>query len=143
MDFRLRGSKSIRRSPSFTQTKISKKCPPFGLAVLADLCFRTIEEYFGTPRSPESTNPSSTANALRKDFRRAYLGRDRLRLAIPFRTGSPKKTSVAAICYELKIPVKLIATRFEDTLKRGLNTIAIKRTISIVSYCLSKLQRLR
>jgi len=73
MDFRSRGSKSIRGSPSSTRTKIGKKCPPFGLTVQADLYLRRIEEYFGTPRSCGGTNPSSTANALRKDLRRAYL----------------------------------------------------------------------
>ena len=74
MDFRSRVSKSIRGSSSSTRRKIGKKCPPFGLTVQADLCLRRNEEYLGTPRSCGGTNPSSTANALRKDLRRAYLG---------------------------------------------------------------------
>ena len=73
LDFYSRESKSIRGSSYSTRTKIGKKCPPFGLAVQADLFLRRIEEYFGTPRSSEGTTPSITANALRKDLRRAYL----------------------------------------------------------------------
>ncbi len=73
MDFRSRGSKSIRGSPSSTRMKIGKIYPPFGLAVQEELCLRRIEEYFGTPRASEGTTPSSTTNTLRKDLRRAYL----------------------------------------------------------------------
>ena len=77
MEFRSHGSKSIRGSSSYTRTEIRKKCPPFGLAVQADL---QPSEDRGVPlyaRSPSAgTTPSSTANALRKELRRAYLGSD-------------------------------------------------------------------
>ena len=73
MEFRLRGSKSIRGSSSSTQTKFCKKCPPFGLSVQADLHPWKIGEYLSTPRSSKDTTPSSTDNAHPKDLRRAYL----------------------------------------------------------------------
>ncbi len=74
MVFCLRGSKSIRGSPSSTRTEIWRECPPFGSSVQADF---TPSEDRGIPllytRSPsESATPSGTDNALPKDLRQAY-----------------------------------------------------------------------
>ncbi len=73
MKFRLRGSKSIRGSSSSAQTKLCKKCPPFGLSVQADLHLRKIGKYLSTPQSSENTIPSSTDSAHPTDLRRPYL----------------------------------------------------------------------
>ena len=68
MDFRWNGCKSIRELSSSRRTEIRKKYRPFGLAVQADLPLWRIGST-RYPRSPsEATTPSSTANALRKDY---------------------------------------------------------------------------